>query len=203
MARRPAIEELERQREGLREKLAATAEMRPGSLVGRYRRCGKPTCHCASEGAAGHGPSWSLTPANRSRSTGRFAISAASSSRSTSNSATRAWERNGPERRPKKGAPRSLRGGARRRSRGTDWSGHGRGARLRGHRDSCPTRGPEDRGPRHRASPQRGPLGPYRAQPALPLRRQGLLCGALGEDICDGGRRRHSAARVLPLRWLR
>jgi hypothetical protein len=61
MARQPAIEELERKREGLREKLAATAEMRPGSLVGRYRRCGKPTCHCAGEGAAGHGPSWSLT----------------------------------------------------------------------------------------------------------------------------------------------
>lgn len=61
MPKRPALEELEKKREGLREELAATAEMRPGSLVGRYRRCGKATCHCAREGAAGHGPSWSLT----------------------------------------------------------------------------------------------------------------------------------------------
>ncbi len=61
MPKRPALEELERKREGLREKLAATADMRPGSLVGRYRRCGKASCHCAGEGAAGHGPSWSLT----------------------------------------------------------------------------------------------------------------------------------------------
>jgi hypothetical protein len=37
--------------------------MRPGSLVERYRRCGKPTCHCARKGAVGHGPSWSLTHA--------------------------------------------------------------------------------------------------------------------------------------------
>jgi len=35
--------------------------LRPGSLVERYRRCGKPGCHCAGKGAEGHGPSWSLT----------------------------------------------------------------------------------------------------------------------------------------------
>lgn len=29
--------------------------------VRRYRRCGKGGCHCAEKGAAGHGPSWSLT----------------------------------------------------------------------------------------------------------------------------------------------
>ena len=34
---------------------------RPGSLVGRFRKCGKPRCHCAKPGAKGHGPSWSLT----------------------------------------------------------------------------------------------------------------------------------------------
>jgi Family of unknown function (DUF6788) len=61
MPKRAAVEELERRREGLRTKLTATAEMRPGSLVGRYRRCGKANCHCAAQGAAGHGPSWSLT----------------------------------------------------------------------------------------------------------------------------------------------
>ena len=61
MPKRLAIEELEKRREGLRQNLASTAEMRPGSLVGRYRRCGKASCHCAAEGAVGHGPSWSLT----------------------------------------------------------------------------------------------------------------------------------------------
>ena len=27
----------------------------------RFRKCGKPRCHCAAEGAAGHGPQWLLT----------------------------------------------------------------------------------------------------------------------------------------------
>ena len=35
--------------------------MRAGSLVGRFRRCGKATCHCSAAGDRGHGPSWSLT----------------------------------------------------------------------------------------------------------------------------------------------
>ena len=35
--------------------------MRPGSLVPRFRKCGKSSCHCAKEGAKGHGPSFSLT----------------------------------------------------------------------------------------------------------------------------------------------
>lgn len=61
MPRQPTIAELEKRREELRGRLAATGEMRPGSLTGRLRRCGKPNCHCAREGAAGHGPSWSLT----------------------------------------------------------------------------------------------------------------------------------------------
>jgi uncharacterized protein DUF6788 len=61
MSKPPTLEELEKSRERLREKLATAAEMRPGSLVGRYRRCGKASCHCASKGAPGHGPSWSLT----------------------------------------------------------------------------------------------------------------------------------------------
>ena len=30
-------------------------------MVARYRKCGKPYCHCAKEGSRGHGPSWSLT----------------------------------------------------------------------------------------------------------------------------------------------
>jgi hypothetical protein len=41
--------------------LAEVGDLRPGSLVERYRRCGKSNCHCAGKGAEGHGPSWSLT----------------------------------------------------------------------------------------------------------------------------------------------
>ncbi len=55
------LQGLRRRREELKEKLSAIGDMRRGSLVGRYRKCGKPNCHCASAEAAGHGPSWSLT----------------------------------------------------------------------------------------------------------------------------------------------
>lgn len=55
------VQELESRRAELRERLAEVGDMRPGSLVERYRRCGKAGCHCAGEGAEGHGPSWSLT----------------------------------------------------------------------------------------------------------------------------------------------
>lgn len=57
------IQKLEQQRDELKRQLAAIGDMRQGSLVERYRRCGKQTCHCAREGADGHGPSWSLTRA--------------------------------------------------------------------------------------------------------------------------------------------
>ena len=52
---------LEERREALRQALSTLGDLRPGSLTPRYRRCGKPNCHCAGKGARGHGPSWSLT----------------------------------------------------------------------------------------------------------------------------------------------
>jgi len=55
------IEKLTRQREELKTEIAKIGDMRPGSLVRRFRKCGKPTCHCAREGSPGHGPIWSLT----------------------------------------------------------------------------------------------------------------------------------------------
>jgi len=55
------IEELRKRRDELRAELNRVSDLRPGSLVERYRRCGKPGCHCAREGSAGHGPHWSLT----------------------------------------------------------------------------------------------------------------------------------------------
>ena len=55
------IEELTKRQADLRTAMAQVRDMRPGSLVERYRVCGKPGCHCAQPGARGHGPSWSLT----------------------------------------------------------------------------------------------------------------------------------------------
>ena len=57
------IAELEGRQAELRAQLAQTGDMRQGSLVERYRRCGKPGCHCAADDARGHGPCWSLTRA--------------------------------------------------------------------------------------------------------------------------------------------
>ena len=49
------------QRDQLLDQLAHIGEMRPGSLVARFRKCGKPSCHCAKKDDQGHGPSYSLT----------------------------------------------------------------------------------------------------------------------------------------------
>ena len=56
-----SLSELAAQRERLKLQLSGLGDLRPGSLVERYRKCGKPNCHCAKPGDAGHGPSWSLT----------------------------------------------------------------------------------------------------------------------------------------------
>ena len=57
----PELSELGRRRRQIQDQLAALDDLRAGSLTPRYRKCGKPTCHCAAEGDPGHGPSWSLT----------------------------------------------------------------------------------------------------------------------------------------------
>ncbi len=54
-------EGLEQRRNEIRAELSSMGDLRPGSLVGRYRKCGKANCHCATEAGGGHGPSWSLT----------------------------------------------------------------------------------------------------------------------------------------------
>jgi hypothetical protein len=55
------VEQLRKRRDELKARMMEVRDLRPGSLVERYRRCGKAGCHCAVEGATGHGPSWSLT----------------------------------------------------------------------------------------------------------------------------------------------
>lgn len=54
-------ERLEQRRREIRAEIASIGDLRPGSLIPRFRKCGKPNCHCAQEGDPGHGPSWSLT----------------------------------------------------------------------------------------------------------------------------------------------
>lgn len=49
------------QRDQLTAAIAQIHDMRPGSLVARFRKCGKSGCHCTKKGDKGHGPSYSLT----------------------------------------------------------------------------------------------------------------------------------------------
>ena len=52
---------LETQRQQILQQFAQLGDLRPGSLVKTYRKCGTPTCHCAQPEARGHGPHWVLT----------------------------------------------------------------------------------------------------------------------------------------------
>lgn len=63
MATSSALTELRDRKAALLDQIVSVADFRPGSLIGRFRKCGKPYCHCAREGDPGHGPSWSLTRA--------------------------------------------------------------------------------------------------------------------------------------------
>jgi hypothetical protein len=57
----PQLEDLQQQRTRLYELLAATGDLRRGSVSETYRRCGKPNCACAREDHPGHGPRWMWT----------------------------------------------------------------------------------------------------------------------------------------------
>ena len=60
MSKPSTLAELETRREQLLEQLASVGDLRPGTLAERFRKCGKPTCHCARAGDPGHGPVWTL-----------------------------------------------------------------------------------------------------------------------------------------------
>jgi hypothetical protein len=55
------LADLQRQRSDLLVRFAQLGDLRPGSVTGIVRRCGKPTCHCAQPDDAGHGPTLRLT----------------------------------------------------------------------------------------------------------------------------------------------
>lgn len=56
-----SLSDLERQRSLLAAQLSQLSDLRPGSVTGIVRRCGKPTCHCAQADDPGHGPTLRLT----------------------------------------------------------------------------------------------------------------------------------------------
>lgn len=68
---------LRQHRQQLLSKIAAIGDLRPGSIVERYRQCGKPNCHCAKEADGGHGPSWGVTRAVHGKTINRTVPKAA------------------------------------------------------------------------------------------------------------------------------
>ena len=56
-----SLQALRQRRDQLAASLADVDDLRPGFLTARFRKCGKPNCHCAQKDSPGHGPSYSLT----------------------------------------------------------------------------------------------------------------------------------------------
>lgn len=56
-----SLTELEQRRSELLLQFARLNDLRPGSVTGIVRRCGKPSCHCAQPDDPGHGPTLRLT----------------------------------------------------------------------------------------------------------------------------------------------
>jgi hypothetical protein len=56
-----SLSDLEQHRSLLVAQLCQLGDLRPGSVTGIVRRCGKPTCHCAQPDDPGHGPTLRLT----------------------------------------------------------------------------------------------------------------------------------------------
>lgn len=57
----PSLLELEQQKRALLCTISELGDLRPGSITGIIRRCGRPNCHCARPGDPGHGPNLRLT----------------------------------------------------------------------------------------------------------------------------------------------
>src|ERR1700735_5212246 len=56
-----SLAQLEQEKRDLLRTLSKLGDLRPGSITGIVRRCGKPTCHCAQPDDPGHGPNLRLT----------------------------------------------------------------------------------------------------------------------------------------------
>ena len=55
------FDDLNRKKEKILQQIRELGDFRQVSLSPRYRKCGKPYCHCAKEGSKGHGPLWMVT----------------------------------------------------------------------------------------------------------------------------------------------
>ena len=51
-----SLSHLEQQRSLIADQLSQLGDLRPGSVTGIVRRCGKPNCHCAKPDDPGHDP---------------------------------------------------------------------------------------------------------------------------------------------------
>lgn len=60
---------LENRRESILSELAHTGDLRPGSLVHRYMKCGSPACRCRKKGERVHGPYFVLVRTVRGKRT--------------------------------------------------------------------------------------------------------------------------------------
>ena len=56
-----SVPDLQLKRSQLAAQLSRLGDLRPGSVTGIVRRCGKPSCHCAQPDDPGHGPTLRLT----------------------------------------------------------------------------------------------------------------------------------------------
>ena len=63
MNQETSIETLHSKKKQILQSISELGDFRQGSLSARYRKCGKPYCHCAKEGSKGHGPLWMVTRA--------------------------------------------------------------------------------------------------------------------------------------------
>ena len=63
MNQEQTIESLQSKKKQILQAIGKLGSFRQGSLSPRYRKCGKPSCHCAKEGSKGHGPLWMITRA--------------------------------------------------------------------------------------------------------------------------------------------
>ena len=53
--------QLAKRRGVLLKRIGSVGDFRRGSITTTSGKCGKPTCHCAKPGSAGHGPNYRLT----------------------------------------------------------------------------------------------------------------------------------------------
>ncbi len=65
------LDTLQEQKKIILQQIDELGDFRQGSLSPRYRKCGKPYCHCAQEGSKGHGPLWMITRSIRGKTTSK------------------------------------------------------------------------------------------------------------------------------------